>query len=40
MTITEKDRDILIKYRIEQAHEAIEAAKILIDSNKFRMENV
>jgi uncharacterized protein (UPF0332 family) len=36
MTITEKDRDILIKYRIEQAHEAIEAAKILIDSNKLK----
>ena len=36
MTITEKDREILIKYRIDQAHEAIEAAKILIDSNKLK----
>jgi hypothetical protein len=40
MTITDKDRETLIQYRIEQAHEAIEAAKILIDSNKFQMENV
>lgn len=36
MTITEKDREILIKYRIDQAHEAIEATKILIDSNKLK----
>ena len=36
MTVTEKDRHVLIKYRIEQAHEAIEAAKILIDNNKLK----
>ena len=36
MTIAEKDREILIKYRIEQAHEAIEATKILIDNNKLK----
>ena len=36
MTITEKDREILINYRIDQAHEAIEATKILIDNNKLK----
>jgi len=30
MTISEKDRDILIKYRIEQAHEAIEESELSI----------
>jgi uncharacterized protein (UPF0332 family) len=36
MTVSEKDRHILIKYRVEQAHEAIEAAQILIDNNKLK----
>lgn len=37
MTITEKDRDTLIKYRIEQAHEAIEDAELSINHNKLKM---
>ena len=37
MTITEKDRETLIKYRIEQAHEAIEDAQLAINNNKLKM---
>jgi uncharacterized protein (UPF0332 family) len=37
MTLTDSERDILIKYRIEQAHEAIEDVKFLIDGNKFKI---
>ena len=37
MTITEKDRDTLIKYRIEQAHEAIEEVELSINHNKLKM---
>ncbi|MGD2087882.1 MAG: HEPN domain-containing protein [Candidatus Aminicenantes bacterium] len=37
MTISEKDRDTLIKYRIEQAHEAIEEAELSINHNKLKM---
>jgi hypothetical protein len=34
MTISEKDRDILIKHRIEKAHEAIEEAELSINHQK------
>ena len=37
MTISEKDRDTLIRYRIEQAHEAIEEAELSISHNKLKM---
>lgn len=37
MTITEKDREILIKYRIEQAHEAIEDVELSLNHNKLKM---
>jgi uncharacterized protein (UPF0332 family) len=37
MTLTDSERDILIKYRIEQAHEAIEDVRFLIDSNKLKI---
>ena len=37
MTLSEKDRDTLIRYRIEQAHEAIEEAELSINHNKLKM---
>lgn len=37
MTIGDADREILIKYRIEQAHEAIEDAELAINHNKLKM---
>jgi uncharacterized protein (UPF0332 family) len=37
MTLSEKDRDTLIKYRIEQAHEAIEDAELSISHHKLKM---
>ncbi|NIM11992.1 MAG: HEPN domain-containing protein [Candidatus Aminicenantes bacterium] len=37
MTITNKDRETLIKYRIEQAHEAIDEAELSINHNKLKM---
>ncbi len=37
MTITEKDRETLTKYRIEQAHEAIEDVELSLNHNKLKM---
>lgn len=37
MTLKDEDREILISYRCEQAHEAIDDAKFLIDNNKLKM---
>lgn len=37
MTLTDTERDILIKYRIEQAHESIEDVRFLIDGNKLKI---
>ncbi|MCP4146332.1 MAG: HEPN domain-containing protein, partial [bacterium] len=37
MTITEKDRALLLKYRTNQAYEAIKGAEIAIDHNQFTM---
>lgn len=36
MTLNIEDRNILIKYRLEQAHETIDDARLLIDNTKFR----
>jgi uncharacterized protein (UPF0332 family) len=35
MTLNDKDRASLIKYRLEQADEAILDVKLLIDNNRF-----
>jgi uncharacterized protein (UPF0332 family) len=37
MTISEIDRETLIKYRVEQAYEAIEEAELSINHNKLKM---
>ena len=37
MTLTDTERETLIKYRTEQAHEAIEDATFLIDNNKLKL---
>jgi uncharacterized protein (UPF0332 family) len=37
MTITNEQRETLIKYRIEEAHEAIEDAQLSISNNKLKM---
>ena len=37
MTLAEKDRDTLIKYRIERAKETINEVKFLIDNNMYKL---
>jgi len=37
MTISKEDRETLIRYRIEQAYEAIEDAELSINHNKLKM---
>jgi uncharacterized protein (UPF0332 family) len=37
MTLTNGEREILIKYRTEQAHEAVGEARFLIDHDKFKL---
>ena len=37
MTISEEDRETLIKYRTEQAHEAIKEAEFLIANDKLKL---
>jgi uncharacterized protein (UPF0332 family) len=37
MTLTNEEREILIKYRIEQAYEALEEVRFLIDNAKFKL---
>ena len=37
MTITDDERETLIKYRIEEAHEAIGDAELSINNNKLKM---
>ncbi|MCL5028769.1 MAG: HEPN domain-containing protein [Bacteroidetes bacterium] len=36
MTLSDKDRSALIKYRIEQADETIADVELLIENNRFR----
>ena len=36
MTLKPHEREILINYRLEQAKETIDDAKLLIDNSKFR----
>ena len=36
MTLKDEDRILLIKYRLEQADEAINDVQLLIDNNRFR----
>lgn len=37
MTVSEKDREILITYRAEQAHDAIEEVEFLIKNNRLKL---
>jgi uncharacterized protein (UPF0332 family) len=37
MTITDPERDTLIKYRIDQAHETVDEVRFLIDNNKLNL---
>ena len=37
MTLTHEERDILIKYRVEQAHETVEDVRFLIENNKLKI---
>jgi uncharacterized protein (UPF0332 family) len=37
MTITDEERETLIKYRIEEAHEAIGDAELSLKNNKLKM---
>jgi len=37
MTISDQDREALIKYRIEEAHEAMEDVQVALDNNKLKM---
>ena len=36
MTLDSESREVLIKYRLEQAKETIEDARLLIENNKLR----
>lgn len=36
MTITNEERESVLKYRLEQAHEMVEEARFLIDNNKLK----
>lgn len=37
MTLKDEERDTLIKYRTEQAHEMVDEVRFLIDNNKLRL---
>ncbi len=37
MTLNEKDRSEIIKYRIEQAHEALEEVSFLLKNNRLKL---
>ncbi|MCK5055346.1 MAG: HEPN domain-containing protein, partial [Candidatus Aminicenantes bacterium] len=37
MTLTDEDREILIKHRTSQAYEAVEDAQFMIDSDKLKL---
>ena len=37
MTLNEKDRDEVIKYRIEQAYESVEDVSFLLEYNKLKL---